>query len=159
MGLKTSQPVQTAPPVISSAPTPFAVVPPSQSKSLKAPKKLTASQPKVPVLRGDTWFKEHVKIGDPAIVKQIRRYTSRKSGFHCAPCGIAGSNGIVIEGLPGKGEMLDLFEVDQQTKEMKVVGQVRGFLVGETCLKKYGLIDIKKIPPPAAPGLAPSGVH
>ena len=150
--------VPSAPPVIDpnvqgqqipapsqGGPAPFAVVAPSQSKSLKAPKKASAVA-KTPSLRGEAWFNENFS-GNAADIVQIRRYPSRREGFHCPPCGIPGSNGIVIKGKDGKGEEIAIYEVNKETRELQQTGTIRGFIVGETCLKKYGKVDIKKIVP------------
>jgi hypothetical protein len=132
-------------PVPSQSPAPFTVVAPSQSKSLKAPKKASAVA-KTPSLRGKAWFDENFS-GDPADVIQIRHYPSRREGFHCPPCGIPGSNGIVIRGKDGKGEDVEIKKVDPETREVVHDYFVKGFVVGETCLKKYGGVDVKKIGP------------
>lgn len=136
---------QIPPPTQIGGPAPFAVVAPSQNKSLKAPKK-ASSVAKVSSLRGEAWFKENFS-GDPADVLQIRRYPSRKQGFHCPPCGIPGSKGIVVRGKDGKGEILEIYKVNPETRDKEVEYTVNGFIVGETCLKKYGGVDINKIGP------------
>ena len=133
-----------------AAPTPFAVVPPAQAKN-KAPRK--AAEAKVPTIRGEAWFQDNIKVGDPSIVVQVRRYPSRRNGFHCPGCGIAGSNGIVVRAAEGRGVPVILYEVDAN-RELVETETIMGWIVGETCLRKYGRIDIRKlggaVAPPAA---------
>jgi len=137
----TAQPTQGAVPAVT--PTPFAVVAPT---SARVKKTSTRKQPtaKTPSLKGEPWFRENFS-GQASDVVQIRKYPSRKDGFHCPPCGIAGSNGIVIKGKDGRGEEIAIYEIDPSTRELRQTGTIRGFIVGETCLKKYGGVDIRKL--------------
>ena len=125
-----------------SGPVPFAVVPPASAKAAKSPKKATVA--KTPRISPELWFQENFSCLSTDVV-QIRKYPSRKEGFHCPTCGIAGSNGIVIKALEGKGELIDIYEVDPATREQKKTGEIRGFIVGATCLRKYGKVDVTKL--------------
>jgi len=133
------------PPAV-TIPTPFSVVPPAQAR-LKASTK--AKEPKVPRLKGQAWFDLNFSKLESDVV-QIQMFPDRKNGFHCPGCGIAGSRGIVIKGKDGRGDRIRIFELSKD-KTMTVTGEITGFMVGYTCLKKYGGVDITKIAAPAPP--------
>ena len=125
--------------------SPFAVVQPSAAKTLKM--KRPASQ-KVPRLKGKAWFDENFS-GLATDVVQVQVFPNRKEGFHCPGCGIAGSHAIVIKGKDNRGEDIQIYE-PQADRTMKVIGTIKGWMVGETCLRKYGGVDLRKLAAPAA---------
>lgn len=135
------------------APKPFSIAAPNMARSMKAGKKASATV-KSTALRGTAWFQENVAIGDASIVVQTQKFAGKRggsNGFHCPPCGIAGNNAIVIRALPGKGTPINIYEVNTRTGETAVKEVINGFMVGATCLKKYGKIDILNLGKPMNP--------
>ena len=129
--------------VIKAGPRPFTVLPPIQGRT-KAARKPAAVKAAAPRLKGEPWFLENFS-GLVSDVVQIRHYPSRAEGFHCPPCGIAGCHGIVIRGKDGRGEPIEVLKINPETRENVLDYVINGFVVGSTCLLKYGHLDINKI--------------
>jgi hypothetical protein len=108
----------------------------------KKSKKAKEPSNTVPRLSGKPWFDENFS-GYREDVIQLRVYPKR--GFKCAPCGITGNKAYVIRGKDGKGNQIEVFNIDPVTGKQTLKETINGFEVGYTCLKKYGNFDVEKM--------------